>query len=69
MEPKDRPRRYDYVAHQMTRLLRESDNADVAFRDLIDALRSAGIAVLGAERTGELLREALDLGDAGGKPS
>ena len=66
MEPKERPRRYEYFAHQLTRLLRESDDPNTALCDLIEALCVAGVTVLGAERTGELFRDALaDLG----KPS
>jgi hypothetical protein len=47
----------------LVRLLRESDNPDVAFRDLLEALRSAGVEVLGAEITNELFS------DAGREPS
>jgi hypothetical protein len=50
--------RYAVVADQLTHLIRSSDAPECTFLELAQALRSAGNAVLGAERTNGLMVEA-----------
>jgi hypothetical protein len=57
MTPRSPPRHAD-VAHHSLRLVRTSDCAEADYLVLLDAVRAAGIAVLGPERANRLFAEA-----------
>jgi hypothetical protein len=51
---------YQYITNQALRLLRENEDANVAFANMVMAVLRAGIEVFGRERASELVRNALE---------